>query len=100
MNNNFNYLYIMNMNNFENTQTIEKVEKNETGLFIHEDQQPIVYKKKTFRKIIPLFYRNGDPLIVIGPHCILITHNPRAGLHMPYSCYNPYIEYFLLLYMG
>jgi hypothetical protein len=60
----------MHLETITNTQIIEN-NKNESSLFIQPDTKPILYhNRKSLGKVLPLFFKDGEPLIVIGPHCI------------------------------
>jgi hypothetical protein len=55
-------------------ERLEKSDKNESALFIPADiekkpSEKATQKRKPYRKIIPLFYKDGEPQITIGPHC-------------------------------
>jgi hypothetical protein len=52
----------------------ENENKNESATFISMNiSEPDIEKQepppKFFKKVLPLFYKDGDPLIVIGPQC-------------------------------
>ena len=72
--------------NFDLEKAIEKdINKNESTSLITETSKNIekvnfeIEKPKNNKKLkhygrtIPLYFRNGDPIVVIGPHCILIN---------------------------
>ena len=48
---------------------VEK-EKNESDTFIELKKQGSLQPLRRI-KVTPLFYKNGDPILVIGPQCII-----------------------------
>ena len=60
--------------NFLDNNNIRINDRNQNQINYNNFFEERVINKRRFGKTFPFFFRNGEPMIVIGPHCKIIKY--------------------------